>query len=158
MASGLVINLIDQRVRKLTPDFTSYTLAKAALWTLTQTAAQALAPAIRVNAIGPGPTLQGPRQAPEDFAAQRAATVLGRGASPDEIVAALGVFLEARASQGNCFVWMGDSTLAGKRRMFSGSNSLAPAASCALGARPSRKCYKFFNDISCLHMFIKISI
>ncbi|MBR9844278.1 MAG: SDR family oxidoreductase [Rhodobacteraceae bacterium] len=100
VAAGLVINMIDQRVRKLTPDFTSYTLAKAALWTLTQTAAQSLAPHIRVNAIGPGPTLQGPRQSPEDFAAQRAATVLGRGASPEEIVAALGYFLEAKGVTG----------------------------------------------------------
>lgn len=100
VAAGLVINMIDQRVRKLTPDFTSYTLAKAALWTLTQTAAQSLAPHIRVNAIGPGPTLQGPRQSAEDFATQRAATVLGRGASPEEIVAALGYFLEAKGVTG----------------------------------------------------------
>jgi NAD(P)-dependent dehydrogenase (short-subunit alcohol dehydrogenase family) len=100
VAAGLVINLIDQRVRKLTPDFTSYTLSKAALWTLTQTAAQALAPDIRVNAIGPGPTLQGPRQSPEDFAAQRAATVLGRGVSPEDIAAALGYFLEANGVTG----------------------------------------------------------
>ncbi len=100
VAAGLVINMIDQRVRKLTPDFTSYTLAKAALWTLTQTAAQALAPDLRVNAIGPGPTLQGPRQSEEDFAAQRAATVLGRGASPEEIVAALGYFLDAKGVTG----------------------------------------------------------
>ncbi len=100
LAAGLVINMIDQRVRKLTPDFTTYTLSKAALWTLTQTAAQALAPHIRVNAIGPGPTLQGPRQSPEDFAAQRAATVLGRGVSPEDMAAALGYFLEAKGVTG----------------------------------------------------------
>lgn len=58
-AWGLAVNMIDQRVRKLTPDFMSYTLAKSALWTLTRTAAQALAPQIRVNAIGPGPTFRG---------------------------------------------------------------------------------------------------
>lgn len=112
VATGLVINMIDQRVRKLTPDFTSYTLAKAALWTLTQTAAQALAPQIRVNAIGPGPTLQGPRQSPEDFAAQRAATVLGRGASPEEIVAALGYFLEAKGVTGQLLCVDGGQHLA----------------------------------------------
>jgi NAD(P)-dependent dehydrogenase (short-subunit alcohol dehydrogenase family) len=112
VATGLVINMIDQRVRKLTPDFTSYTLAKAALWTLTQTAAQALAPRIRVNAIGPGPTLQGPRQSPEDFAAQRAATVLGRGASPEEIVAALGYFLEAKGVTGQLLCVDGGQHLA----------------------------------------------
>jgi len=112
VATGLVINMIDQRVRKLTPDFTSYTLAKAALWTLTQTAAQALAPQIRVNAIGPGPTLQGPRQSPEDFAAQRAATVLGRGASPEEIVAALGYFLKAKGVTGQLLCVDGGQHLA----------------------------------------------
>ena len=77
-----VVNMIDQRVRKLTPEFATYTIAKAGLWALTRTAAQGLAPDIRVNAIGPGPTLRGARQSEAHFAAQRAATVLGRGASP----------------------------------------------------------------------------
>ncbi|QUJ75614.1 SDR family oxidoreductase [Sulfitobacter albidus] len=95
LAAGLIVNMIDQRVRKLTPEFMTYTLAKAGLWTLTQTTAQALAPAIRVNAIGPGPTLQGARQSPAHFAAQRAATVLHRGANPRDITGALGYFLEA---------------------------------------------------------------
>ena len=53
---GAIVNIIDQRVLRLTPQYLSYTLAKAALWTATQTLAQALAPRIRVNAIGPGPT------------------------------------------------------------------------------------------------------
>jgi NAD(P)-dependent dehydrogenase (short-subunit alcohol dehydrogenase family) len=65
------------------------------LWALTQTAAQGLAPHIRVNAIGPGPTLQGARQSADHFARQRAATVLGRGANPADIVAALGFFLDS---------------------------------------------------------------
>lgn len=95
IATGLVINMIDQRVRKLTPEFSTYTLAKMGLWALTQTAAQGLAPAIRVNAIGPGPTLQGARQSAEHFANQRANTVLGRGANPADITAALGYFLDA---------------------------------------------------------------
>lgn len=59
VAQGLIVNMVDQRVWKLTPDFASYTIAKAGLWALTQTAAQGLAPRVRVNAIGPGPTLQG---------------------------------------------------------------------------------------------------
>lgn len=92
---ALVVNMVDQRVRKLTPEFMTYTLAKAGLWTLTQTAAQALAPAIRVNAIGPGPTLQGSRQSADHFARQRANTVLERGVNPDEICAALGYLLDA---------------------------------------------------------------
>jgi NAD(P)-dependent dehydrogenase (short-subunit alcohol dehydrogenase family) len=100
LATGLVVNMIDQRVRKLTPTYMTYTLAKSALWTLTQTAAQALAPAIRVNAIGPGPTLVGPRQKQVQFDQQRRSTVLQRGTNPAEISAALGYFLDAPAVTG----------------------------------------------------------
>lgn len=99
-AQALVINMIDQRIRKLTPEFSTYTIAKVGLWALTQTAAQGLAPDIRVNAIGPGPTLQGARQSAEHFAAQRASTVLGRGADPGDICAALGFFLNSPAVTG----------------------------------------------------------
>jgi len=99
-ARALVVNMIDQRVWKLTPEFMSYTLAKSALWTLTQTAAQALAPRVRVNAIGPGPTLRGARQSAEHFARQRAATVLGRGSNPDDICAALSYLIDAPAVTG----------------------------------------------------------
>lgn len=99
-ALGLVVNMIDQRVLKPTPEFMTYTIAKMGLWAFTRTAAQALAPDIRVNAIGPGPTLQGGRQSAEHFARQRAATVLGRGANPDDITAALGYFLDAAAVTG----------------------------------------------------------
>ncbi|MEC8573372.1 MAG: SDR family oxidoreductase, partial [Pseudomonadota bacterium] len=100
LASALVVNMIDQRVRKLTPEFMTYTLAKSALWTLTQTSAQALAPRIRVNAIGPGPTLRGPRQSEEQFAKQCASTLLQRGADPDEITTALAYLLDAKAVTG----------------------------------------------------------
>ncbi len=100
LASGLVVNMIDQRVHKLTPEFMSYTLAKMGLWALTRTAAQGLAPQIRVNAIGPGPTLQGTRQSDGHFARQRAATVLRRGANPADITAALGFFLDSPAVTG----------------------------------------------------------
>jgi NAD(P)-dependent dehydrogenase (short-subunit alcohol dehydrogenase family) len=100
VATGLVVNLIDQRIRKLTPEFMTYTLAKMGLWALTRTSAQALAPRIRVNAIGPGPTLQGARQTDDHFARQRAATILGRGANPHDITAALGFFLDAPAVTG----------------------------------------------------------
>lgn len=81
---GLVVNVIDQRVWKLTPGFYTYTLSKTALWTATQTLAQALAPAIRVNAIGPGPTLKGTRQTEEDFAAQVDGLILKAGPALDE--------------------------------------------------------------------------
>jgi len=100
VAGGLVVNMIDQRVLKLTPEFMSYTIAKMGLWAFTRTAAQALAPRIRVNAIGPGPTLQGGRQSAAHFARQRAATALGRGANPEDITAALGYFLDAPAVTG----------------------------------------------------------
>ena len=100
MASGLIINMVDQRVRKLTPEFMTYSLAKMGLWTLTQTSAQALAPAIRVNAIGPGPTLRGSRQSVQHFTNQRRNTVLGRGAHSGDITAALGYFLDAPAVTG----------------------------------------------------------
>ena len=100
IATALVINMIDQRVHKLTPEFMSYTIAKMGLWAFTRTAAQALAPGVRVNAIGPGPTLQGGRQSDAHFARQRAATVLGRGANPADITAALGYFLDAPAVTG----------------------------------------------------------
>ncbi len=99
-ASGLIVNMIDQRVRKLTPEFMTYTLAKMGLWALTQTSAQALAPMIRVNAIGPGPTLQGARQSDNHFKAQRRGTVLERGANAGDITAALGYFLDAPAVTG----------------------------------------------------------
>lgn len=100
VASSLVINMIDQRVRKLTPEFMTYTIAKMGLWAFTQTAAQGLAPHVRVNAIGPGPTLQGARQSADHFAAQRANTISGRGANPSDITAALGYFMDAPAVTG----------------------------------------------------------
>ncbi len=95
LAQGLVVNMIDQRINKLTPEFMTYTLAKMGLWALTRTAAQGLAPHVRVNAIGPGPTLQGARQSPAHFKAQRDATILKRGAHPADVTAALGYFLDA---------------------------------------------------------------
>ncbi|MGY5779114.1 SDR family oxidoreductase [Rhizobium sp. LEGMi135b] len=67
---GLIVNMVDQRVWALNPRFYSYTLSKAALWTATQTMAQTFAPRIRVNAIGPGPTVRSVRQTEEDFQAQ----------------------------------------------------------------------------------------
>ncbi len=84
-AEGAVINMIDQRVWNLTPHFVSYTVAKAGLWALTQSLALALAPRIRVNAIGPGPTLPSLRQSAAQFARQAASLPLRHGADPDEI-------------------------------------------------------------------------
>ena len=99
-ATGLVINMVDQRVLKPTPEFMTYSLAKSALWSLTRTAAQALAPDIRVNAIGPGPTMRGSRQSQQHFDRQRASTILQRGADQDDVTAALGYFLDAPSVTG----------------------------------------------------------
>jgi len=100
IAQALIINMLDQRIHKLTPEFMTYTIAKMGLWALTQTTAQALAPNVRVNGIGPGPTLQGHRQSVEHFANQRAATILNRGANVADITAALGYFVDATAVTG----------------------------------------------------------
>ncbi|GGC55675.1 short chain dehydrogenase [Siccirubricoccus deserti] len=87
-AEGLVLNLLDQRVWSLTPHFISYTVSKAGLWALTQTLALALAPRIRVNAIGPGPAMPSPRQTPAQFAAQCASVPLRHGTSAEEVAGA----------------------------------------------------------------------
>lgn len=99
-ARALIVNMIDMRVRKLTPEFMSYTIAKSALWTLTRTSAQALAPKVRVNAIGPGPTMQGVRQSETHFENQRRSTIMERGADPSDITHALGYFMDAPAVTG----------------------------------------------------------
>jgi NAD(P)-dependent dehydrogenase (short-subunit alcohol dehydrogenase family) len=112
LAQASVINMIDQRVRKLTPEFMTYSLAKSALWTLTRTAAQALAPAIRGNGIGPGPTMQGVRQSKAHFNAQRAATLLERGAAPEDILQAMRYLLEAPAITGQLICVDGGQHLA----------------------------------------------
>jgi NAD(P)-dependent dehydrogenase (short-subunit alcohol dehydrogenase family) len=98
--NGNVINIIDQRVLKPTPEFFSYALSKAGLWTATRMLAQALAPRVRVNAIGPGPVLRSVHQSEADFAAEEASTLLRRGATPEEIAAAVRFILDAPAITG----------------------------------------------------------
>lgn len=97
---GVVINLLDQRVWSPTPHFISYSLSKAGLWWLTQSLALALAPRIRVNAIGPGPALPSPRQSAEAFARQAASVPLGHGTSPEEVGRAARAILELHAMTG----------------------------------------------------------
>ncbi|HWY62220.1 MAG TPA: SDR family oxidoreductase [Rhizomicrobium sp.] len=98
--TGNIINIIDQRVLKPTPQFLSYSLSKAGLYWLTTTLAQALGPHIRVNAVGPGPTIRNARQSETDFARQRDATVLGHGAEPADVAAAIRYLLSAGAVTG----------------------------------------------------------
>lgn len=99
-ADGLVVNIVDQRVLKTVPDFFTYGLSKAAQWAATRTLAQALAPRVRVNAIGPGPTLKSARQEPADFETQVAALILGRGPELSEFGATVRYFWEARSVTG----------------------------------------------------------
>ena len=100
VAAGVIVNLLDERVWNLTPFFVSYTLSKAGLWTLTQTMALALAPRIRVNGIGPGPTMPSPRQSAQQFLDRCRKMPLRRGTSPDEIAAALRFILAAPGMTG----------------------------------------------------------
>jgi len=99
-SAGLVVNIIDQRVWRPNPQFFSYSLSKAGLWWATQTLAQALAPRIRVNAIGPGPVLPSVHQAPGEFEAEAAGTLLQRRATPDEVAAALRYLIDATSVTG----------------------------------------------------------
>ncbi len=112
VATACVVNMVDMRVRKLTPEFATYTLAKAGLWAFTQTAAQFLAPHVRVNAIGPGPTMQGARQSADHFAKQRSATILERGSDPIEICKALDFILEIDGMTGQLICLDGGQHLA----------------------------------------------
>ena len=99
-AMGSIVNIIDQRVLKPTPQFLSYSVSKAGLYWLTTTLAQGMGPRIRVNAVGPGPTLKNSRQSDADFDRQRDATILGRGAEPADICGAVRYLLEAEAVTG----------------------------------------------------------
>jgi len=97
---GLVVNIIDQRVLRPTPQFFSYAVSKAALWTATQMMAQGLAPRIRVNAIAPGPTLPSIHQSQAAFDAETGAVILGHGATPEEIGEALAYLIDAPSVTG----------------------------------------------------------
>ena len=109
---GLVVNVIDQRVWKLTPSFFSYTLSKAALWTATQTMAQAFAPRLRVNAIGPGPTVVSERQTPADFQAQLDGLIMKRGPALSEFGATIRYLWQARSVTGQMIALDGGQHLA----------------------------------------------
>lgn len=92
---GLIVNILDQRVWRPAPDFFSYSLSKAALWDATRMMAQALAPRIRVNGIGPGPTLASIHQDADAFAAEASSTLLQRPVSPADIAQALRYLIDA---------------------------------------------------------------
>jgi NAD(P)-dependent dehydrogenase (short-subunit alcohol dehydrogenase family) len=110
--SGLIVNILDQRVLRLNPQFFSYAVSKAALWSATQMLAQALAPRIRVAGIAPGPTLASVHQSAEIFAAEAAATPLRHGPTPEEIGQALAYLIEARSVTGQLILVDGGQHLA----------------------------------------------
>ena len=95
-----IINMIDQRVLKPNPQFFTYSLAKAGLYWATKTMAQSFAPTVRVNGIGPGPTLENTEQATGEFTAEARATLLGEGSPPDTILQAVRYLLSAKAVTG----------------------------------------------------------
>ncbi|MFZ1416259.1 MAG: SDR family oxidoreductase [Defluviicoccus sp.] len=115
---GNVVNILDQRVWHLTPLFTSYTVSKVGLWTLTQTLAMALAPRLRINAVGPGPTLPSPRQTEVQFCRQWSKMPLKRAVAPEEIAAAVRFLLDAPSITGQMIAvdagqhlgWSADAT------------------------------------------------
>jgi NAD(P)-dependent dehydrogenase (short-subunit alcohol dehydrogenase family) len=109
---GLIVNIIDQRVWRPTPRYFSYALSKSALWTATQMMAQALGPRIRVNGIGPGPTLKSARQDESDFAAQVDGLILGRGPQLAEFGATIRYLWEARSITGQMIALDGGQHLA----------------------------------------------
>ena len=109
---GAIVNIVDQRVWRLNPGFFSYTLSKSALWTATQTMAQAFAPRIRVNAVGPGPTLANHLQDTSAFAREAGAVPLARGAEPADIADAVAYLAAAHAVTGQMIAVDGGQHLA----------------------------------------------
>jgi len=98
--NGNIINIVDQRVVNLTPFFTTYTLTKSMLWTLTQTLALSLAPKIKVNAIGPGPTFPSKRQTSKQFKNQYRKVPLKKAVDPNEIAEAVLFILNSNSLTG----------------------------------------------------------
>lgn len=117
-AKGGIVNIIDQQVINLTPQFLSYTVSKAGLWTLTRTLAQALAPNIRVNAVAPGPSLKAERQTQENFDGHVKATLLQRPSEPADIAGAVAYLLSAPAVTGQMIVVDSGQHLAWSRDKF----------------------------------------
>lgn len=113
-ADGAVVNIVDQRVWRPNPQFFSYTLAKSALWTATVTMAQTLAPRIRVNAIGPGPSFPNTRQTAQDFAREVAAVPLARGPAPEEFGRTVRFLIETPSLTGQMICLDGGQHLAWK--------------------------------------------
>jgi NAD(P)-dependent dehydrogenase (short-subunit alcohol dehydrogenase family) len=109
-----IVNIIDQRVLKPTPQFMTYSLTRAGLHWLTKTLAQGLAPKVRVNAVAPGPSFIGARQDEAGYQKQRAATPLGVGASVEDLTGAVRYLLESKTVTGEMIAVDGGQHLAWK--------------------------------------------
>jgi NAD(P)-dependent dehydrogenase (short-subunit alcohol dehydrogenase family) len=112
-AAGHVINLLDQKVLRVDPEYFSYTIAKSALWTATQTMAQALAPRIRVNAIAPGPVFKSRGQSQAAFERECRATLLGRAVDAEDVTAAIHFLLDTPSVTGQMIALDAGQHLAG---------------------------------------------
>ncbi len=121
-AGDCIINMIDQRVLKPNPEFLTYSIAKSALHWATKTLAQSLAPGIRVNGIGPGPSLKNARQSEADFAGEAGNTLLGIGSPPEEILAAVRYLLTAKSVTGQMIAVDGGQHLTWKTADFVGES------------------------------------
>ncbi len=133
---GNIINLIDQRVWKPTPLFFSYAVAKSGLYAANTMLAQALAPRIRVNAIGPGPSLPSIHQSAEQFAAECRALPLEHGASPEEIADAVMFLLSAHAMTGQMIALDGGQHLAWQTPELAASSGGAVRAAVPASQAP----------------------
>ncbi len=115
-ASAVIINMLDQKVRNVNPDFLSYTVSKIALDGLTRVLAMALAPKIRVCGIAPGVTLISGKQTPQSYERSVKATPLGRSSTPDDVVAAVNFILSVASLTGQVISIDGGESLTGRRR------------------------------------------
>ena len=102
-ASGVIVNILDQKLSNLNPDFFAYTLSKAALAAATEMQAMAFAPMVRVCGVAPGLTLIGARQSAENFARGQAATPLQRGSTPEDIAAMVRFIVDTVSVTGTVF-------------------------------------------------------
>ncbi len=152
-ASGVIVNIADQRVWRPEPHFFSYGVSKSALWSATQMLALALAPHIRVNAIGPGPTLQSIHQSPEQFAAEASTTPLGRGPEPDEIAAAVRFIVRSPSMTGELIMLDGGQHLSPRQPL------VCPATAAGISVTPAKPAPRMRNVlISDLEVMTMIGI
>lgn len=112
--NGAIVNIADQRVWRLNPQFFSYTLTKAALWTATQTMAQAFAPRLRANAVGPGPVLPNTMDGDDGFQREAANIPLERAVAPEEVAEAVAYLARARSVTGQMIAVDGGQHIAWK--------------------------------------------